>query len=90
MIEPYLGAAINIPLSEKLLLPIITPLAGVEIGAKMGRIGAMFFSVEFDYDNEVIYQFGNNEDHTGARIQLFFGIGVKFGFFNRRMKSDES
>jgi hypothetical protein len=90
MIEPYLGAAFNVPLSEKLLLPIATPLAGVEIGAKMGRIGAMVFSVEFDYDNDVIYQFGNNEDHAGARIQLFFGIGVKFGYFNRRIQSDEN
>jgi hypothetical protein len=86
MIEPYAGAAVNIPLTEKLSLPIITPLAGVQIGAKMDGIGAVFFTLEFDYDNDVTYEFGNNESHSGKRLQMFLGMGIKFGFFNRGMR----
>jgi hypothetical protein len=85
MIEPYAGVAVNFPLSDKISLSIITPLAGVQIGSRMGGLGGIFFTLEFDYDYEdVIYKFGNNESHTGPRMQLFFGVGVKFGFFNRK------
>jgi hypothetical protein len=90
MIEPYAGAAINIPLSEKIELPIVAFLAGVQVGSRMGHLGAIFFAVEVDYENEVTYKFGTNEFHTGPRLQLFFGVGAKFGFFNRSVETDET
>jgi hypothetical protein len=90
MIEPYAGAAINIPFSEKMTLPAMAILAGTQVGARMGRLGAIFFTIEFDYETNVTYRFGTNESHTGPRLQLFFGMGAKFGFFNRKVKSDET
>jgi hypothetical protein len=90
MIEPYVGVIFNAPLSDKLSLPVITPSIGVQIGAKMATLGAFFFSVEFDYDSDVTYRFGNNEAHVGPRMQMFLGIGIKFGFFNRRVQTDET
>jgi hypothetical protein len=86
MIEPYLGAAFNLPLSDQLSLPIITPLAGVQVGSIMGNSGAVFLGVEFDYNGEVTYRFGEHA-HTGPRMQILFSIGVKFGFANRKVKS---
>jgi hypothetical protein len=82
MLEPYLGAAINIPLSEQLKLPPVTILAGIQAGVKLGSAAAVFFGLEFDYDYEMTYHFGNRF-HAGKRVQMLFSIGVKFGFNNR-------
>jgi hypothetical protein len=88
MIEPYLGASFNIPFSDGFSVPWYTPLVGLQVGAKMGTLGAVFFTVEFDYDSEVSYRFGNSE-HSGPRIQMMLGIGAKFGFFNRKVRAVE-
>jgi hypothetical protein len=88
MLEPYAGVALNIPVSNRVAVPRITPLAGIQAGAKMGRVGAIFFTVEFDFDREAAYQFDARE-HRGARLQMFFGAGIKFGFINRTVNEND-
>jgi hypothetical protein len=55
----------------------------------MGRIGAVFFTVELNYDSDVIYIFKSTESHQGTRLQMFFGLGVKFGLFNRKVSQED-
>jgi hypothetical protein len=88
MIEPYAGVAINTPLSSGLEIPLITPMAGLEVGSRMGDVGALFFFLEAAYDKEVTYEYTNTRRHTGARIQMLFGVGLKFGFINREINTE--
>jgi hypothetical protein len=88
MIEPYAGVVLNTPLSSGLDLPLITPMAGLEVGSRLSDMGSIFFFLEAAYDQEVTYEYGTTEHHRGPRIQMLFGIGLKFGFINREIDTE--
>jgi hypothetical protein len=85
MIEPYVGAQPNFSLRREILsYPwIFTPLVGVQVASNIRQVGGFYFQVEMGYDTINYHDSVTNSWQEGPRINLFVGVGIKFGFLDR-------
>jgi hypothetical protein len=84
MLEPYAGAQINVPLDNKVEIPLTSLLVGAQGAAKAGKSGGLFVDLKFGYDlgTTTVHPEGLS-DGEAERIFLQLGIGYKFGFLDR-------
>jgi hypothetical protein len=82
MIEPHAGVAFNLPLHEKIVVPLFTPFAGVQLGIRFFALGALFLNAELWYDSGPV-EYIAERPVKGDRWQMLIGAGLKLGVFNR-------
>ena len=85
VLEPYLGAHLNIPFGKATVPPIISALAGFQYGVKAGP-GVVFVDPRFSMDigESAISQESTFKDISFHRYIFRLGIGYKIGFFTKR------
>jgi hypothetical protein len=83
MIEPYVGAQLNIPFFNITRPPLISLLAGLQYGVEAGP-GALFIDGRFamDFGYSTVGDPGRNAFYHRYIIHL--GLGYKFGLFQKK------
>lgn len=84
MLEPYVGAHINISLLNKTAPPLFSFLAGFQYGVKAGP-GVVFIDARFamDFENSTV---DNARVPPYRRYLIHLGLGYKYGLFQKKTK----
>jgi len=85
MLEPYVGAHLNIPFGKATKPPLISALAGIQFGVRASP-GILFVDPRFSMDigKSAISPESALKDLSFQRYIVHLGIGYKLGFFTRR------